>query len=370
MNFFSNIRAIAWKEAVLLRHDPALIAMVIAQPILMLFLFGGALSNEPANVPWAVIDRSQTELSRRLVTEIETTGYFLPPQFVPGYEEGRARLATGDALVMLVIPDDFRREAERGKAEVQLLLDGSDPVAAARVAAYVSEVSMRFETGRPVLARATPPGITLRQEFRFNRTLSDRRFFLGALAGMLLTNLCLSATSLGLVGERENGTFEQMLAQPTRPIEIVLGKLVPFVGLAFFVLVLALVGGGFVFGVWPAGSLLALLIVTLPFVVVTLAAGVLVSTIARTSGQAVFITVFFILPSFVLSGMMFPYQLMPDGVRQIGGLLPLRWYQIALRGIVLRGAGLADIVVPLLALIGLLALVLGLVVRRVKPRLG
>ena len=96
----------------------------------------------------------------------------------------------------------------------------------------------------------------------------------------------------------------------------------------------------------------------------------LVSTIARTSAQAVFITVFFILPSFVLSGIMFPYQLMPDGVRQIGGLLPLRWYQIALRGIVLRGAGLGDIVLPLLALLGLLALVLGLVVRRVKPRLG
>lgn len=370
MSFFSNVRAVAYKEASIVRHDRALIAMVIAQPIVMMLLFGGALRNEPANVPWAVFDRDGTALSRRLVSEIQTTGYFLPPARVTSYEAGRALLGTGAVVAFLVVPETFRRDASNGRPEVQLLLDGTDPIAAARIGAYLAQTAARFETRRAPPERRASPAIEIRQEFRFNRTLADSRFFLAALAGMLLTNLCLSATSLGLVAERENGTYEQMLAQPTRPVEIVLGKLVPYVGLAYLVLGVATIGAGLVFDVWPKGSLIALLVITLPFVVVSLGAGVLVSSLARTSAQAVFITVFFILPSFVLSGVMFPYQLMPDGIRHVGGILPLRWYQIALRRIVLRGAGLSDVLIPLAALTGLALLVLAIVSRRVKPRLG
>jgi ABC-2 type transport system permease protein len=210
----------------------------------------------------------------------------------------------------------------------------------------------------------------MRQRFEFNPTLRDRDFFLAALAGMLLTNLCLSASSLGLVGERENGTYEQMLALPTSPIEIVLGKLLPHAAVAYLVLSFATVLSGIVFGIWPKGSWLALYLVTLPFVLASLAIGVFVSALARTTAQAVFITVFFILPSFVLSGTMFPYQLMPDGVRQIGGLLPLRWYQIALRRIIERGAGIWEVAIPLLALFAIFLGLLAALRRVVKPRLG
>jgi ABC-2 type transport system permease protein len=125
-----------------------------------------------------------------------------------------------------------------------------------------------------------------------------------------------------------------------------------------------------VFGVWPRGSWLTLFIVTLPFVLASLGVGVFVSTLAHTSSQAVFISVFFILPSFVLSGVMVPYQLMPSGVREIGGIFPLRWYQIALRRIVERGAGLTDVVVPTLALVTIFAVILAGIRWRMKPRLG
>ena len=375
--FLSNVLAIAYKEASVLRHDKALMGAVLAQPVMMFLLMGVALSNKPANVPWVVLDRDGSAAARRLVEEVMATGTFLPPERVTGYEGGEALLERGKALAMLVIPRDFRRGFERSGAEVQVLVDGSDPLQAARVGGYLTQIASGFDPARrPPPSRGTDDRVRsrgpldLRQRFWFNPTLSNREFFLAALAGMLLTNLCLSATSLGLVAERESGTYEQTLALPTTPIQIVLGKLVPYVGICYLILLFATIAPGVVFGLWPEGSYVTLFIVTLPFVLASLSVGVLVSALARTSAQAVFISVFFILPSFVLSGAMFPYQFMPDGVRQIGGLFPLRWYQIALRRIIERGGDLGDVAVPTLVLCVLFLVVLAMIRWRMKPRLG
>ncbi len=375
-SFWSNTWAVAYKEAVLLRHDRALIGMIFAQPLMMLMLMGFALSNQPTNVPWVVLDQSGTAESRRLVREIQTTGYFLEPRAVRDYAEGRERLRGQEAIAMVVIPRDFRREIERGRPRVQVLLDGSDPLTAARIGAYIGQVAAAIEWRRGDAAQATPwPAasvgpIDVRQRFWFNPGLSDREFFLAALAGMLLTNLCLSATSLGLVAERESGTYEQMLALPTTTLQIVLGKLVPYVGVSYVVLAFALVAPGLLFGLWPTGSIAAIIVVTLPFVLASLAMGVFVSALSHTSAQAVFIAVFFILPSMVLSGAMFPYEFMPHGVREIGGLMPLRWYQIALRRLIDRGAGIEDVLVPLGVLTAIFSAYLVGIRWRMKPRLG
>jgi ABC-2 type transport system permease protein len=373
----TNVLALAWREAGLMRHDPTFVGVVLAQPIMMLLLLGFALSNEPANVPFAVLDRSATAASRRLVEETVATGYFLPPRAVRGYAEGRKLLERGAVVAFLVIPDDFARDALGGAGRVQVLLDGADPLSAARVGGILRSVAAQFDaSGRAVRARdddaaRTARGpIDLRDRFWFNPTLADRNFFLAVIAGMLLTNLCLSATSLGLVAERENGTFEQTLSLPTRPLEIVLGKILPYVGVSYLVLGIATFGSGLLFGIWPAGSWLALLVLTLPFVCASLAIGVLVSALARTSAQAVFITVFFILPSMILSGVLLPYQLMPDGAREMGAVLPLRWYQIGLRRIISRGAGFEEVWVPFLALCAIFAALLVLIRWRLKPRLA
>jgi len=367
----SNILAIAYKEATALRHDQAFLATVIAQPIMLLLLYGFALSNKPANVPWVVLDQSRTAASRRFVAEVQSTGYFLPPRAVANYDEGRALLKRGEAVAFVIVPSDFRRAAARARPRVQVLLDGTDPISAARVGGYIGMVGAAFEADRAA-AEVRPPVVPLglRQRFFFNPRLRDREFFLAVLAGMLLTNLCLSATSLGIVGERESGTFEYMLASPTTPLEIVLGKLLPFVVISYAVLVLAVLMSGACFGVWPDGSWLALAVVTLPFVLASLSIGVFVSTLAATSAQAVFVSVFFILPSFVLSGSMIPYQLMPPGVREVGFLLPLRWYQIAQRRIIERGGGLAEIAIPCLALTVFFSVMLLLIRWRMKPRLA
>jgi ABC-2 type transport system permease protein len=372
--FVSNVLALAYREGTVMRHDKAFMAVVTAQPLVMLLLFGGALSNEPANVPWAVLDHSRTQVSRQLLAEIEATGYFVPPVAVASQAEGEAMLLRGTALAFVVIPAELRRDVLRGGPEVQLLLDGADPLNAARVGGIIRSVAARFDpSGRePARAEAMARAgvLDVRGRFWFNATLRDRDFFLATLVGMLLTNLCLSVTSLGLVAERESGTYEQTLSLPTTPLEIVLGKLLPYVGVSYGVLAFGVLGAGLVFGVWPVGSLFAIGVITLPFVLASLAIGVFVSALAKTSAQAVFITVFFIMPSFVLSGVMLPYQLMPDGVRQIGAVLPLRWYQIGLRRVVSRGGGVDDIVVPLLALCAIFAGLLLLIRWRLKPRLG
>jgi len=367
--FWSNVLAVAYKEARIIRHDRALVSMVMIQPIVMTLLFGGALTNDPREVRWHVLDRSQTTLSRRLVAELEATTYFRIAEPVPSYRVGIDSLQRGRVVAFLIVPNTFARDAAAGHGEVQLLTDGSDPIAAARIGAAAALFGRAFRTDVRSSTRAAP-SIALREQFRFNPTLADGPFYLSILSVILLTNLCLSASSLALVGERESGTYEQMLSLPTTAVELVLGKLLPQVGLSYLVMAFATLLAGGIFGYWPRGSVLTLGVVALPFIVASLAIGVLVSAMARTSAQAVFISVFFILPSFVLSGMMMPYEFMPHPVREIGGLTPARWFQIAARRIVAAGGGFAEVAGPMTILCLFVVVLLALVRWRMKPRLG
>ena len=373
----SNVAAVAYKEAAVIRHDRAFLSAVLIQPWMMFFIFSVVVSLEPRRVPWGVFDQSHSALSRRLVEEIQASGYFVPPVRESSYEAARARLRRGDVVAIVVLPQALDRDAERGAATIQVLLDGSDPLAAARVGGYITRIAAAvtprleartsFQPDAPV---ARPGPIEVRGRFWFNGNLDDRRYFLAGLAGMLLTNLCLSVGCLALVSERESGTYEQILSLPTRPIEIVLGKLVPFVVIGYGLVLFALVMPGIVFGFWPRGSWLALFVATLPFLLGSLGIGVFVSTIAHTSAQAVFISVFSILPSFVLSGVMMPYQFMPHGIREVGGMFPLRWYQLALRRVIERGGGFVEVAVPTATMCLIFAGLLALIRWRMKPRLG
>jgi ABC-type multidrug transport system permease subunit len=368
-SFLRNTLAVAYKETMLLRRSPLLIGAVIAQPVIFLMLFGFVLSSKPANVPWGVLDQSRTALSRRLVSEIQASGYFLPRQEIASYDEGIAALRTGDILALLVAPADLAHDAGRGRPEVQILLDGADPISAARVGGYLRAIAAAVDVDAAVPATPRQPAVELRQRFWFNPTLADRDFLLASLAGMLLTNFCLSIASMGLVAEREEGTYEQTLALPVTVVELVLGKLLPDVVLCYALLAMSVLMPGFAFGLWPQGSIPALLVLTLPFVLATLGLGVFISTIARTVAQGVFISVFAIMPSFVLSGVMMPYELMPDGPRWFGALAPLRWYQIGTRRILARGGGFEDVIIPLLALTMSFAAFLALIRLRTRPRL-
>ncbi len=367
--FWANVLAVAYKETSALRHDRAFIAVVFLQPLILILLFGLVLSNEPANVPWAVLDQSHTGLSRRFLADVQATGYFLPPQLVDSYDAGRRQLRRGQIVALVVVPADFRRVAERGQPQVQVLVDGTDPITAARVAGIIAQVGGAFERD-PRAPSAPASSLQVHQRFRFNPTLEDSRFFLAIITGFLLTNLCLSVASLGVVGEREAGTFEHMLSAPTTPLEIVLGKMLPYAVIAQVLVVLTTVAVGWAFDLWPRGSWAALLLAALPLALASLGVGLLLSTLVRDSVQAVFVGVSVMLPSFVLSGAMFPHQLMPPSVRDASLILPLHWYQVAVRRIIERGAGIADVAIPIAMMWALFAGLLVLIRWRLRPRLG
>jgi ABC-2 type transport system permease protein len=377
--FARNVLAIAYKEAALLRHDQTVFTSVVVLPIMMTVVMGLGLSFRPQQIRWAVFDQSDDPISRRLIGDLEADSAFLPPIVLTSREAGRERLGAGELNAFVVIPFDFRRSLERGRAEVQVQLDGSDPIMAARIGGYVSQIAAHIVDPRSEathepdrLGTRSPPSspIDLRQQFRFNPTLDDREFYLAALSGFVLTNLCLSFAALGLVAERESGTWEQMLAQPTSPLEVIVGKLVPTVAAGYVGLSVALVAAGLMYGFWPQGNVLVLFAGALPFMLATLGIGVFVSSVARDSAQAVFVAVFFLMPSFVLSGSLLPYELMPHGVREFGGLLPLRWYQIIARRVIDRGAGLTQILVPMGVLLSIFAVMMLAIRARMKPRLG
>lgn len=369
-SFVRNILAIAYKETMLLRRNPLLIGAVIAQPVIFLLLFGFVLSSKPANVPWGVLDQSRTTLSRRLQSEIQASGYFLPPRTISNYDEGIAALRTGEILSLLVVPADFTHDAGRDTPHVQVLLDGADPISAARIGGYMQAIAAAVDVESTTSGPSAPRfPVALKQRFWFNPTLADRDFLLVSLAGMLLTNFCLSMASMGLVAEREEGTYEQTLALPVTVVELVLGKLLPDVVICYGLLAMSVLMPGFAFGIWPQGSMAALVVLTLPFVLATLALGVFISTIARTVAQGVFISVFAIMPSFVLSGVMMPYELMPPLPRWFGALAPLRWYQIGTRRLIARSGGLEDVVVPMIAVAASFALLLAMIRIRTRPRL-
>lgn len=379
--FVSNVLAIAYKEASLLKHDATVFQNVLMQPIMLLIVMGFGLRFSPQDVPWAVLDRSNTAASRQLVADVQMSGYFTEHQDLTSYAVAHDLLKRGVVAAVLVIPDDFRREIGLGRPNVQVLLDGTDPLTAARVAGYITQIASRFQGDvapddrtrigtAPSSGPGRAPPIELREEFRYNATLRDLNFYLSALAGFLLTNICLAQASLGLVAEKENGTYEQMLAQPATPLQIVLGKLLPSVVAGYVALTIGMVGAGLIFDYWPQGNVLLFAATTLPFILATLAIGAFVSALARTSAQAVFISVFFIMPSFILSGSMLPYALMPHGVREVGALFPLRWYQILSRRIIERGAGPGEVLVPTLVLVILFLTILAGIRWRMKPRLG
>ncbi len=257
--FASNVLAVAYREGSVMRHDKAFIGVVtVAADHDAAALRRRALERTGERP----VGRARPEPERRLRAassrRSSATGYFLAPQRVASYDEGRALLARGEAIALVVIPHDFQRDsvarppadagaARRRRSAHRGARRRHHRPGGAPLRRRICAASSRAAPTGPPLANGSA-GLQTRPRFWFNPTLRDRDFFLAALAGMLLTNLCFSASSLGLVGERESGTYEQTLALPTSPLEIVLGKLVPYVGVCYVVLAIAILGAGIVFG--------------------------------------------------------------------------------------------------------------------------
>jgi ABC-2 type transport system permease protein len=355
----ATILAVASKEWKVLWRDHTIVAALVLQPLILTVIFGYAVRSEVHDAHWVVYDADRTATSRRLVDELVATRKLTPPQAVTSYAATERLLRDGDGAVALVIPQDFTRTLVRGeRAPVQLLLNGADPLVALRLSAVVREVASRF---RPDTDDARqPPGdppIELRRTIRFNPTLADLVFFVPTIPAIFFTQLFFGLACFSIVGERERGTYEHLLALPVGPVAVLIGKVLPYFVVAYVWMLMYYFAADVVFGVAVRGSAGLLLFATLVFLLTSYAIAVLFSTVARNTHQAVYLTVFSVLPSTVISGFMVPTSTMPRAI-QIAALgLPATHYVTILRAVVVRGAHVADVAVPLLVMTAILAIV-------------
>jgi ABC transporter DrrB family efflux protein len=345
---------IACKELLQLRRDRLTLAMMIVIPVMQLLLFGWAINTDVRHIPTLVYDQDRTAQSRDLVRSLEATGFYDVVGHVQSYEEIGAGLRAGKAKVAVVIPSRFGTDLKTGRtAPVQLVVDGSDPqtvasatnTAASLVAVRSSELMVgklaAMGGGKPVEPMRLEPATW------YNPDLRTAVYVVPGLVGVILTMTMVLLTSMAIARERERGTLEQLIVSPVRRVELVIGKIVPYVLIGYLQMTLILLAGKLVFDVPVMGSLALLYLLSFVFIAANLSLGLFFSTLAKTQQQAMQMSFFFLLPNILLSGFMFPFEGMPQPAQWLSQLLPLTHFLRIVRGITLKGSGFGDVATEL-----------------------
>jgi ABC-2 type transport system permease protein len=371
---FSRFWGIVVKEFLQLRRDRITFAMVLGVPIAQLLLFGYAINTDPKELPMAVIAADRSEFTRSYLAAMKTTGYFDIVGELPDEEAGRAALARGDVQFVLNIPVDFTRKLLRGERPALLVeADATDPsamgTAIASVQQIVSEVARKDLTGPLAKLSGGAPPFEVRLHKLYNPEGVTQRNIVPGLMGVILTMTMVMMTGLAMTRERERGTMENLLATPVHPLEVITGKIVPYILIGLIQATIILVAARFLFGVPIVGSLASLYVVILVFVGAQLTVGITLSSLARNQLQAMQLTFFYFLPSMLLSGFMFPFRGMPEWARAVGGLLPMTYFNRLVRGILLKGSGFTDLWPNLWPLIVFTVIVMTIAVRSYRKTL-
>ena len=354
-----------WKEFVQLRRDRFTLAMMVALPAVQLLLFGFAIQTEVRHIRTLVLDESKTPESRALVRVMTNTGNFDFVGTVASRAEIADRIGRGEAGAALVIPPAFMADLRRGRtAEAQVLVDAADPMSssAAMSGAAQAAQARALELADP--RGAVHPPLEVRIRPWYNPGLRSAVYIVPGIVGVLLSMTMVMITSMAVVRERERGTLEQLVVTPISRTGLMLGKLIPFLLIGYVQMTVVLLLGRLVFDVPFRGSLVALYVITLAFIVANLGLGLLLSTAVRTQTQAMQLSFFFLMPNILLSGFMFPREAMPAPAQWLGALLPLTYYLRILRAILLKGVGTAQVWPESLALVGFALVLVALSVRR------
>ncbi|HAG08507.1 MAG TPA: ABC transporter permease [Desulfotomaculum sp.] len=349
------------KEFTQIRRDPPSLIIVFIMPVFMLLLFGYAVNTDVEHIPLAVSDQDQSQASRLLTQNLINTGYFDLAYQVKNNEELKTLLDSGKTRAGLVIPAGYARDLRRGDtATAQLLVDGTDPLvartafSAAEIVSQVKSQELRLTAlgseGLTIDRRG--PAVDLRTRVWYNPGLESLKFNIPGLIGLIMQNITMMLTAFALVRERERGTLEQLMVTPVKGPELMIGKLIPYVIIAFVDMGLALSIATLWFKVPVAGSIFLLLGLTLLFLVFALGLGMFFSTIARTQLQAMQMTMLFILPSVLLSGFIFPRASMPLPIQYLGNIIPLTYFLNILRGIMLKGININYLWGDIIPLVG------------------
>ena len=336
------------KEFIQLRRDRLTFGMIIGIPVLQLILFGYAINADPKRLPTAVLSADSSMYSRTLVSALQTSGYFRIERQAANEEELERLLALGEVQFALTIPENFGRKLVRGERPVLLVeADASDPSATSNAIAALAQISFsslnRDLEGSLAELKATPPPVDIRVHRRYNPEGVTAYNIVPGLVGTILTMTMVLMTGLAMTRERERGTFENLLATPALPIEVMTGKIVPYILIGLIQVSLILLAALLLFEVPMQGSFVLLYLVVSLFIAANLTLGITFSSLARNQLQAMQMTFFFFLPSILLSGFMFPFRGMPEWAQWLGSALPLTHFLVLVRGIMLKGNGLADL---------------------------
>ena len=352
---FERLSAMVKKEFVQMRRDPATLRIVLAVPVMQLLIFGFAIRTDVRNLPTVVFDQSRSQQSRAFVQKLTATDNFVLRRYVQSYSEALEAVDAGEARAAVVLPPDYARNLKRGQtAQVQVLVDASDPAASQNAIGAAQMVGQRLNveivSHRSGVNLTSDLPVDVRVRPLYNPALRSPMFVVPGIIGMILSNILILITALSIVRERETGTLEQLIVTPLAKWEIMLGKIVPYVLLGYVQMTMVLLLGHFVFHVPMRGPLLALYAASFLFIVANLGLGLFISTLGRNQAQVIQTAFLFMLPNVLLSGFMFPREAMPDGARWFGLLLPLTHYLKLIRGIVLKGNGLTEVWPQVLAL--------------------
>ncbi|MCB5204347.1 ABC transporter permease [Neorhizobium sp. T786] len=364
--------AMTVKEFIQMTRDRVTLATMIMIPVMQLLLFGFAINTTPHNLPTAVLMRESSDVGRSILAALENTDFFEIRSVVTRSEDMDALLQSGEVLFVVEIPEGFERALRRGDTPSLLIAaDATDPVASGSALGALSGViQSALANDRQIeFTEPNPPLFEIVQHRRYNPAGLSTLNIVPGLLGTILTMTLLIFTALAVTREVERGTMENLLSMPITPLEIMFGKIAPYVIIGLIQALIIIGAGLFVFGVPVLGDPLSLVVVTLLFVVANLSIGYTFSTVASNQLQAVQMAMMFFLPNILLSGFMFPFAGMPHWAQWIGEALPLTHYIRVVRAIMLKGANMGDLTHDTLALCFLTLVAMLIAVRRFRRTL-
>ena len=342
-----RLKALLVKEFLQMQRDKAVIFMMILIPVVQLLLFGFAINTDVKHLSTIVFDQCLQEESRDLLSSFTASGYFDVKEVANGYQQVNDAVDSGRAKVGVVIPPDFAENLKHGRtAAVQVIVDASDSmtassaISAAQVIGQLKSQDIIFSRYQRLTGQKLQTPYDIRIRPWYNPDFVSAYYMVPGILGIVLTMTMVMVTSMAIVREREVGTLEQLLVTPMKSHELMLGKIIPYVFVGYIQAIIALSVGVLVFDMPINGSLGLLFILTTPFIVASLALGILISTVARTQMQAMQLSFFVLLPSVLLSGFMFPREAMPTFFYYIGDLIPATYFLEIMRGVILKGIGI------------------------------
>lgn len=376
-NTFSwhRFMAIVIKEFIQMRRDKLTFAMMIVIPLVQLALFGYAINTNPKALPTVVVDADNSIFARSIIQSLKNSSYFDIQQTPVNEKVAKQLLQLGEVQFVLTIPIDFSRKLIRGKKPNLLMeADATDPAATSNAVTALTSLNQialnhDLNNGLQYLKPENTAPFDVILHRNYNPEIITQYNVVPGLMGVILTMTMIMMTGLAIARERERGTFENLLATPVNPLEVMLGKIIPYILVGYIQVFIVLLAAHFLFHVPMEGSILLLLCTVFVFVTANLSVGILFSTIAKNQMQAMQMTYFFFLPSLLLSGFMFPFRGMPSWAQTLGEILPLTHFLRIVRGILLKGNGLFDIFPQMIAMLLFMIIVILIGLKRYRRTL-